>query len=326
MRLDEMMEVERQNDLQRLEERNVQRISEMRKGAQVIQQQIEERRVAALLESERRDQETKLTLQAIAQQAENEKCEKASKLQMQRELMNQVVQANQDAIARKKSQKLADQEEDRKLLAYLVEKEQKEIQKDREFQAKKAEREKELARLRAAQKRATDKLAEQDALRAKRAYEAYEREWRKKEKETVERKIRDEQALREERAKQQAAREQAIAIEALHLREEFFDNLKRQKELEEKMKRDAVERIEKNRQYSKEVKAQIQEREGSKKKEREDFFNEGARLEAERLDKRKKINSIRERKLTELRSLGIPEKYCKEVERKIYLSNKTKLT
>ena len=45
------------------------------------------------------------------------------------------------------------------------------------------EKERETARLRASQEKAQDKQAELDALRAKCAQEAYEREWRRKQKE-----------------------------------------------------------------------------------------------------------------------------------------------
>ncbi|KAI9219281.1 tumor suppressor, Mitostatin-domain-containing protein [Blastocladiella britannica] len=321
-RLDAMMEEERQADLRRMENRQQARVSEMRRGAQVIERQIAERREAALLEAERKDQETKATLATIAKQAAEDQAEKRRKQDAQRTLMHQVVLANTEAVNKKKQQKLADQDEDRKLLAYLVAKEQREMEKDREQQARAAEREKELSRLRAAQKRATDKLAEQDALRAKRAYEAYEREWRRKELETAERRSRDEAALRAERARQQAAREAAISVEASHLRQEFMENVRQQAETEAKIKRDEQLRHEMNRKYSREVQSQISSRESIKKKDREDFFMEGIRLESERQDKRGKIDAIRSRKLDELRRIGVPQKYCKEVERKMVLGDK----
>lgn len=65
----------------------------------------------------------------------------------------QVVKANQDSTERKRIQKLAEEEEDRKVLQYLLEKEQREIENDKIAAAKKAERELELARLRAAQEK-----------------------------------------------------------------------------------------------------------------------------------------------------------------------------
>ena len=100
----------------------------------------------------------------------------------------------------------------------------------------------------------SDKQAQQDALRAQRAYEAYEREWRRKEKEAAEKQDSQEKDLREERIKQQQAREYAIAVEAHKMRQEFYENLQRQKELEHKLKQEQIENAERNKKYAQEVK------------------------------------------------------------------------
>ena len=86
----------------------------------------------------------------------------------------------------------------------------------------------------------SDKHSQQNALRAQRAYEAYEREWRRKEKEAAEKHAAQEKELREERIKQQEAREYAIAVEAHKMRQEFYENLARQKALEEKIKKEGI--------------------------------------------------------------------------------------
>ncbi|KAI9205363.1 coiled-coil domain-containing 19 [Polychytrium aggregatum] len=172
----------------------------------------------------------------------------------------------------------------------------------------------------------SDKQAQQDALRAQRAYEAYERDWRRKEKEIAEKHAAQEQELKAERAKQQQAREHAIAVEAQKMREEFYENLSRQKEIESKLHLEDVKRAERNKQYSLEVKAQIKEKEEARRRERVDFFMEGVRQAQERTEKKKKIDQIKERKIQELRGLGVPEKYCKEIERKVHMSNNLKIT
>ncbi|KAJ3046952.1 Cilia- and flagella-associated protein 45 [Rhizophlyctis rosea] len=322
-RLDAMMECERVAELKRLEEREKKRIEQLRRGAAKIREQIEERREAALLEQERRDQETKGILKQIADMNEQDKAEKAAKVKAQKGLMQEVVKANQDSTSRKRLQKLAEEEEDRKVMEYLLEKEKIAIENDRIASERKAEREKELARLRAAQEKMSDKQAAQDALRAQRAAEAYEREWRLKEKVTAERQAKQEQDLREDRARQQRAREHAIAVEAHKMREEFYENLARQKEMEEKLKREAEEKERRNRIYAQEVKSQILEKESHRLKARQDFFMEGVKQAVERADKIKKIDGIKHRKLQELRGLGVPEKYCKEIERQVHVEHRT---
>ncbi|KAJ3356807.1 Cilia- and flagella-associated protein 45 [Entophlyctis luteolus] len=311
-RLDAMMEIERVNELKKLEEREKRRIEELRKGAAKIREQIEERREAALLEQERRDQETKQILKAIADMNEQDKAEKLQKIKMQRIMMLDVAKANQESTERRRQMKIAEEEEDKKVLQYILDKEQREIEKDRIMQQKKAEREIELARLRAAQEKMSDKQAQQDALRAQRAYEAYEREWRRKEKETAEKHKLQEDELKAERIKQQRAREHAIAVEARKMKDEFFENLRRQKETEERIKAEEALKHNKNRLYSTEVQAQIRQKEALKKKQREEFFMEGVRLSQERLDKTNKIDQIKDRKIQELRNIGVPQNFMNQ--------------
>lgn len=222
-----------------------------------------------------------------------------------------------ESIDRKKHEKTQAIEEDKKLMQYLLEQEVKQLENEKLAEAKKAEREQELSRLRAAQQRIADKQAEQDALRAKRAVEAYEREWRKKEKEAAEKKAKMEHELNEERLKQQKSREYAIAIEAHKLKEEFYETLNRQKEIEAKLKHEELSKREKNTKYFYEIKAQIAEKEALRRKEREEFFVEGLKLNEKQLEAKKRLEGIKERKLSELRTVGVPEKYCKEIERQM---------
>ncbi|KAJ3254554.1 Cilia- and flagella-associated protein 45 [Boothiomyces macroporosus] len=297
LRLDAIMERERVNELAKLEEKERKRMEELRRGAAKIRQQIEERREAALLEQERKDQETKQILKTIAENAEQEKREKAAKIQAQRKLMQGVTSANQESIELKKKEKLLEEEEDRKVLQYILEKEKRDLENDRIQAQKKAEREQELARLRAAQEKMSDKQAQQDALRAQRAYEAYEREWRRKEKEAAEKQLQQEKELREERLRQQQAREKAIAIESHKLKEEFLASLQQQKEIEARIKQEEEIRAQKNRAYALEVKAQIKEKELAKQKSRDEFFLEGVKLGQERAEKKHKIELIKNRKI-----------------------------
>ncbi|TPX53827.1 hypothetical protein PhCBS80983_g06154 [Powellomyces hirtus] len=320
-RLDAMMEAVRVDELKKLEDREKKRIEEMRKGAATIRSQITDRREAALLEAERRDQETKLIIQQMEARNAQDLADKAAKIQVQKKLRQQVVLANQESLERKRLAKKEEEEEDRKVLEYIIEKEKRETENDRIAKEKKAERELELSRLRAAQEkeRMSDKQAQQDALRAQRAFEAHEREYRQKLLLQTERNLANEKALRESRATQQRARQHAIAVEAHKMREEFMENLERQKEQEVKIREDERTRAERNREYASKVKAQISEKEQIRKKQREEFFMEGIRLAKERNDKAQKIEQIKERKLQELASLGIPTKYCKEVERKVHV-------
>jgi Trichohyalin-plectin-homology domain len=167
--------------------------------------------------------------------------------------ITQVAVANQESTEFKRQEKIREEQEDQKVLDYIIEKTRRETEKEKKEQARKAEREIELARLRAAQEKVSDKQAQQDALRARRAYEAYEREWRRKEKESAEKQTQQEDDLRAERFKQQRAREEAIAVEAHKMKVEFFETLDCQKQEEISLKKVDSERAVKNRSYAQEV-------------------------------------------------------------------------
>jgi len=78
-----------------------------------------------------------------------------------------------------------------------------------------------MTRLRALQERARDEQAERDAIRARRAQEQAEREWRRKEAEEIQRQVETEAMLREAREQQMAQREHLLAVEAQRERADF---------------------------------------------------------------------------------------------------------
>lgn len=83
------------------------------------------------------------------------------------------------------------------------------------------QKEKETARLRALQERARDEQADRDALRAKRAQEQAEREWRKKEADEARKKAEVEAMLIDARKNQMQQKEHYLAVQAQRERNEF---------------------------------------------------------------------------------------------------------
>ena len=76
------------------------------------------------------------------------------------------------------------------------------------------------------QERASDEQAERDALRAKRAQEAAEREFRKKELDEARKKADAEAILKKARAQQMDQKEHFLAVQAQRERSEFERVLK----------------------------------------------------------------------------------------------------
>ena len=105
------------------------------------------------------------------------------KREVQLKLMVDVAKANEEIQKIKERNKEREKLEDAKVMEYTKAKAEREAAYLKELELQKIEKEKEIARLRAMQEREQDKQAEKDALRARRHQEAYEREWRKKERE-----------------------------------------------------------------------------------------------------------------------------------------------
>merc|ERR1712071_673451 len=94
------------------------------------------------------------------------------------------------------------------------------------------QKELEIAKLRAAQERASDLQAEKDALRAKRHEEATEREYRRKLREEQAKKLCMESEMQKAREEQIGAKRHLMAVRAARERAEFDKSLlEQQKEV-----------------------------------------------------------------------------------------------
>ncbi|XP_033641506.1 cilia- and flagella-associated protein 45-like [Asterias rubens] len=316
-RLDLMMEVERQRALQLQEEIESQKKEERYEGASQVLTQIAQREEERLLDQERKDQEALHMLKYLEKLQVEDLKDLERKHEMTLEAQKEIARANQEAeeqrIRRQEQEKMADL----KVTEYMKKKAQREAEFEAEQERIKLEKEKEIARLRAMQERAKDYMAEKDALRAKRNQEQREREWRQKEKEEAKKKAETEQMLKIAREVQVQNKEHFLAVQAKRERHEFERVLKAQNEAMHKENSEEVDHHMKRLDHAEEVRRQIREKEQLKVAERHSFFEEGVRINEEARARRNKLDSIKQKKLSELRNAGVPEKYCAEVERRI---------
>lgn len=316
-RLDSMMEVDRVNALKIHEEIENTRKDERLLGAMTLMEQIQENEQEKLLELEKKDMEN------IAMQKYLEKlcAEEAEQLEKKREAASQLREdlnkANNAMLQRKEMAKEQERALDLKVLDFQKQKAEREAAYEKEVEQKRIEKEREVGRLRALQERARDEQAERDALRAKRAQEQTEREWRQKEAEEARKKAEQEAMLTEARAVQMENKEHFLAVQAQRDRSEFERVLRAQKELVEKDKREEEEQMRRRRLYADDVRTQIREKEQIRISERNAFFEEGHKLNEEAKMRRSKLDEVKQKKLNELREIGIHEKYLAQVERKI---------
>ncbi|XP_013412315.1 cilia- and flagella-associated protein 45-like [Lingula anatina] len=316
-RLDMMMEVERVNAIAMQEEIEKRRKEEKLLGAAKVLEQIQDNDQERLFELERKDQENiqmQKYLRKLMEEDEQKLEKKHAEAAALREELNR---ANADMLQRKELQAEQEKLAELKVVEYQKQKAEREAAFEREQERIRIEKEKETARMRALQERARDEQAERDALRAKRAQEQAEREWRAKEAMEQRKKVETETMLKVARAKQMDQKEHFLAVQAQRERAEFERVLRAQKELVEKEKRLEVEGMKKRYRHADDVRLQIREKEEEKINARNAFFEEGVKLDEEARQRRQKLDEIKKKKLDDLRSLGIHDKYIAGVERKI---------
>ncbi|XP_046342077.1 cilia- and flagella-associated protein 45-like isoform X2 [Haliotis rufescens] len=316
-RLDIMMEVDRQNAIRIQEEIERKKKDDQLIGAAKLMEQIQENEQERLFELERKDQENIQMQKYIGKLMEEDQDMKDKRKAEQTDLREELNKANDDIIRRRDVKKLQEQAEEMKVLEYQRQKAEREAAFEKEQERIRIEKEREVARLRALQERARDEQAERDALRAKRAQEQAEREWRKKEAAEAYKKSEMEAMLKGARSMQMSQKEHYLAVQAQRERSEFERVLRAQKELVEKEQREDDVMRKKRLTHAEEVRRQIRQKEHEKVKERNNFFEEGVKLDEEARVRRNRLEEVKRKKLQELREAGIPEKYLSQVERKV---------
>jgi len=189
-RLDLMMEIERLKSLQQSEERDNRRAVARKQGAAVIIDQIKEReqeriKQRELLEKEKIQMLKNIEVLKAADQAALEKKKVRNK-----EMIAEVEKVNKVALGKKSEKIQKEKDEDLEIVRYEADKRYREELALIEENKIKAEKEKEIQRLRDLQERAADRQSEIDALRQKRAFEEGERAARSKEVMEAEKKAR----------------------------------------------------------------------------------------------------------------------------------------
>lgn len=314
-RLDMMMEVDRQNAIKIQEEIDKNRKMVRYIGADQIKEQILQMKQRKLIDLEAKDAENEMMRKKLAQMLDEDEEQIKKRKQKQIILRDELKKANEELRSIKMRQQKQEKLEELNVLEFQKQKAEREAQFEAEQEKQRLEKEREIAKLRSMQERARDEQAERDALRAKRAMEEAEREWRKKETSEAKKKSEMEAMLIEARKQQMQEKEHFLAVQAKKERVEFENILRAQKEVMEKEKRDDDAVKSRAMKHSKEIRAQIAAKEKEKINERQAFFAEGRKYMEENKLHRQKIESIKDKKLKELKEAGIPDKYLIHVQR-----------
>eukprot|EP00294_Goniomonas_avonlea_P002882 CAMPEP_0114556658 /NCGR_PEP_ID=MMETSP0114-20121206/9407_1 /TAXON_ID=31324 /ORGANISM="Goniomonas sp, Strain m" /LENGTH=531 /DNA_ID=CAMNT_0001741879 /DNA_START=109 /DNA_END=1704 /DNA_ORIENTATION=+ len=312
-RLDQQMEDERVRALRLYDEREREKEEERRQGAAIIRQQIQEREQQRIREQELLDQEREAMLRQIQLLKDEDHRKEEARREAGRRLLEEAAAANTEQIKRKELMKLQLAEEEERIHEYIKEKEKRDWERQMELERVAKQKADEVARLRALQEKAQDKQAEQDALRARRAQEDYEREWRAKERREIERKQRMLNDIMESRVQQKSEKERRVAEAAQLEQEEFYRILDVQRQAEHTERTKESHDRERRLKHKGQILQQITDIEEKRRKERQEFLEEGNKLRHDRDLERRRLEAIKARKLQELHKAGVPDKYTIEL-------------
>ncbi|CAB1348013.1 unnamed protein product [Coregonus sp. 'balchen'] len=246
-RLDAMMEVDRRRALEAQEQVDELRKHQRIQGKQLIINQIEERLEDRMLQNEMKEQEGQQMLENLERMQMEELEALERKKEEQQRLQQEILRINDESLLAKERKK----EEERRTL----------------------------------QERDKDHKAEQDELRARRNQEGAARDWRRKEKEHLKKKVDVEERLKAARLEQVTHKEHLLAQQA---------SICKEKDKEEK------HRI-KMLRHADGVRQQVREREMQAIALRREVYKEGDRLDKEARHRRIRLDEIKEKKLRELK-------------------------
>ncbi|XP_063237112.1 cilia- and flagella-associated protein 45-like [Bacillus rossius redtenbacheri] len=318
-RLDDMMEQERQRALR--EQRGRGESDEQRRKLYVqnILEQINEHELERLQQADRIREEAWLANKAQGLMMQQELEEQARKAEQQRKVREELRQINEQLQHFRQLEEEEERIEELKVQQYMRQKAEREAAREEELKLQRLAREREIGRLRMLQQRQQDLQAEMDNVNAQRIQDEVEREWRRKEKQAVQKRRRQEEEMKASREAQIRDRRHMQALENAALRKEHESVLKVQREelgrfrAEEEARRKGTER------YRADILRQIREKERGRIEQRREVFALGEAIKAEEREHKQRTQQVVRRKVDELRMHKVPEKYVKEIEKRLHL-------
>lgn len=307
------MEIERLETVKMYRDREEAQRRGLVEARRHIEIQIAEREKMREAEHQALLEEQKRIKQEAVEAAEKARREQVVVLEKKAKQRAEVLKANAAAIKMKEAERLREIEEDEKIRQYnLAEEEKKRLQEEEEARVL-ALKELEFAKLRAKQEKMADSAAELDAIRARRAFEAGQREARRKDMEEAKKRKALQDDLIAARIEQQERKEMMIALEIQREREEFERNSEVRSEWLAKEKSAVTAERHRNLRHKDDLISDISKRERDRKAASAALLEESRKgtLGAD-LDE---IRRIRDEKVTELLDAGVDPLYVVELKK-----------
>ncbi|KAK8891772.1 Cilia- and flagella-associated protein 45 [Tritrichomonas musculus] len=318
-RMAKMLEEGRQRALQIYANRERMLLEQRKKGGAVILAQIEEKKRNQQLERERRDREIQALKEADKAAREEEIRINEEKKKRASEFLSECLAANSIALQRRQQEKERELEENAMMAEYQRQKAAREEEYEKKVLQAKRLKEYEIAEVRKKQQRAIDTKAQEDELRARRIEEEQERKARQKEIEELKR--RQELLIRQKRDQDEAIQlKQKRIIELAKIEKADFERIIAvQRAARERERIEMEKKKKRNQDYRDELKAEMERKREEKRLIPLANLDEQKHCEELQQDYIDRIERIRQMKLEQLASEGVPEKYLADLRRKRFV-------
>jgi hypothetical protein len=288
-------------------------------GKDVLIAQIEEHRRGAERERELREREKLAIQEADAARVEEDRVLEEERRQRQREFLSDCISANEVTFRRKLRDREREIEDAQAMVEYQNEQAAKAEERERELAEAKARKEKEIGEIRKKQQKAIDTQAQVDELRARRVQEEIERRERQKEVEAVEKHERTVREMRQDRVESIQTKQKRL-LEMAKLEKAEFDRATRaQQEAKEKARQEYEAKQAAGGRYRLELKTDLEARERARKMAPLRNLDESAHLQELNQDYLEKLERIRQAKVEQLASEGVPDKYLADLRNKRFV-------
>ncbi|KAL3287330.1 hypothetical protein HHI36_001805 [Cryptolaemus montrouzieri] len=288
-------------------------------GLEEIKQQIKDNEVEKLLEAEKVEEESRMLNRALIAMRKEEEQKIIENKKRQKNLRDELRQANLDLERYKLVQKEEQRIADARIQEFMRQKAAREEAREAELEMIRAAKEKEIARLRAQQQRAQDEQAIMDEMQAIRIQEEVEKAWREKEKQAAIKKVEDMKELHEARLKQITDIRTAQAIAIARDEASFHKVAKVQQELFKKDQEKRAQTKEMNFKLRKEILKQINEKERQRINQLKEKYEDGKAFRLGQDMHDNQISDYIRSKVQSLRQEALPENYVIDIERQLKL-------
>jgi len=309
--MDELMEIDRLNAIEKMAARDLERERSTKASAEVIVKQLRENETKRMIEKEQKIMEGVEMVAKIKRQQQEEERKQALRQLEGSKLLEEIKRSNQQIANARAQEKERQRLEDEKIAKYLRDKDQREAAYEEEMAAIEAQKERKKEQISAKQEHVMEQTVALENIRIRRSQEKAEREWRQKQKEEELKKQETKRVLFEARERQRLEKELRLAQQATIERMEFEKNVNAFHAQQHEIERQQTEAHHKKEQYREMLQHQMEQTEKLRGAER--MQTEDKRLEMER--EAAQLAEVKKQKIAEMEKYGVPAKYMADLVR-----------